>query len=59
MFSRDALAALTLQPAFRLMTHYGNEALEAAQCAAPVIGYADPANCSLQFERRQRFRANH
>jgi hypothetical protein len=41
------------------MTHYGNEALEAAQCAAPVVVYADPANCSLQFERRQRFRANH
>jgi MFS family permease len=43
------LAVLTLQPAFRLMTHYGNEALEAAQRAAPVVVYADPGNCSLQF----------
>ncbi|CAB5283063.1 general substrate transporter [Burkholderia multivorans] len=44
------LAALTLQPAFRLMTHYGNEALEHAQQSAPVVVYADPASCSTQFD---------
>lgn len=43
------LAALTLQPAFRAMTHYGNGTLEAAQQTAPVVVYADPAKCSVQF----------
>jgi MFS family permease len=43
------LAALTMQPAFRLMTHYGNEALEHAQRSAPVVVTADPASCALQF----------
>jgi MFS family permease len=43
------LAALTLQPAFRAMTHYGNGTLESAQQTAPVVVYADPAKCSVQF----------
>ena len=43
------LATLTLQPAFRLMTHYGNEALEAAQQRAPIVVTADPATCAVQF----------
>lgn len=43
------LAALSLQPAFRLMAHVGNPALESAQRAAPVVVVADPATCSLQF----------
>ncbi|MGF6408500.1 MFS family permease [Paraburkholderia sp. MM5482-R2] len=43
------LAALTLQPCFRLMTHYGNEALENAQRTAPVTVTADPGACAVQF----------
>lgn len=43
------LAAVTMQPAFRAMTHYGNAALEVAQQNSPVVVYADPAQCSVQF----------
>jgi len=44
-----ALAALTYFPLFRLLTHYANPALEAAQLRAPVTVVADPAGCSVQF----------
>ena len=44
-----ALAALTYFPLFRLLTHYANPALEAAQQRAPVVVAADPADCSVQF----------
>jgi predicted MFS family arabinose efflux permease len=43
------LAALTYFPVFRLITHYANPALEAAQRAAPVVVAATPAGCSVQF----------
>lgn len=44
-----ALAALTYFPLFKLLTHYANPALEAAQLRAPVVVSADPADCSVQF----------
>jgi predicted MFS family arabinose efflux permease len=43
------LAALTYFPVFRLITHYANPALEAAQRSAPVVVAAAPAGCSVQF----------
>jgi len=43
------LAALTYFPVFRLITHYANPALEAAQRSAPVVVAASPAGCSVQF----------
>jgi len=43
------LAALTMQPCFRLMMHYGNAALEVAQRSAPVVVTADPKACAVQF----------
>ena len=43
------LAALTYFPVFRLITHYANPALEAAQRSAPVVVAARPAGCSVQF----------
>jgi hypothetical protein len=43
------LAALTYFPIFKLITHYANPALEAAQAAAPVQVVADLADCSVQF----------
>jgi len=43
------LAALTYFPVFRLITHYANPALEAAQRSAPVVVAATPAGCSVQF----------
>jgi MFS family permease len=44
-----ALAALTYFPIFKLITHYANPALEAAQDASPVTVIADPTTCSVQF----------
>jgi len=43
------LAALTLFPIFKGLTHFANPALEAAQQKAPVVVTADPAKCSFQF----------
>ena len=43
------LAALTYFPAFGLLTHYANPALERAQATAPVTVVANPAECSFQF----------
>jgi MFS family permease len=44
-----ALAALTLFPIFKGLTHYANPALETAQNNAPVVVTADPNACSFQF----------
>jgi hypothetical protein len=41
---------LTYFPLFRALTEYANPALFAAQAAAPVTVYADPAQCSFQFD---------
>lgn len=43
------LAALSLFPAFKALTHYGNPALEAALASSPVTVAADPADCRFQF----------
>ncbi|MBW0005321.1 MAG: MFS transporter [Hyphomicrobiales bacterium] len=43
------LAALTLFPIFKGLTHFANPALEAAIASAPVTVIADPAECSFQF----------
>jgi predicted MFS family arabinose efflux permease len=44
------LAALTYFPAFQAITRYANPALEAAIARAPVTVFADPADCSVQFD---------
>jgi MFS family permease len=43
------LSALFTYPAFSLLTHYANPALEAAQHGLPIVVVADPAQCSIQF----------
>lgn len=43
------LSAVFTYPAFHLLTHYGNPALEAAQQGVPIMVVADPAQCSVQF----------
>ena len=45
-----ALAALTLFPAFHMLTRAANPALAAAQTSAPVSVTADPAECHSQFD---------
>jgi MFS family permease len=45
-----ALAALTIMPAYQLLTEAANPALAQAQRDAPVVVYADPAACSVQFD---------
>jgi hypothetical protein len=45
-----ALAALTIFPAYQALTAAANPALAEAQRNAPVIVYADPAACSVQFD---------
>jgi MFS family permease len=44
------LAMLTYFPLFEALTRYANPALYRAQAAAPVSVYADPAQCSFQFD---------
>jgi MFS family permease len=44
------LAIVTYFPLFDALTKYANPALYAAQAAAPVTVYADPEQCSLQFD---------
>ncbi|HYD73469.1 MAG TPA: MFS transporter, partial [Candidatus Binatia bacterium] len=44
------LAALTIIPAYHLLTQAANPALADAQRNAPVVVYADPAACSVQFD---------
>jgi MFS family permease len=43
-------AVLTYFPLFESLTRYANPALYKAQAAAPVTVYADPAQCSFQFD---------
>lgn len=45
-----ALAALTLFPAFKMLTVAANPALASAQTSAPVQVMANPAECSSQFD---------
>ena len=45
-----ALGAVSLFPAYHLLTEAANPALAAAQTAAPVVVRADPATCSVQFD---------
>jgi MFS family permease len=45
-----ALAALTYFPLFNLLTEAANPALAHAQRTAPVVIYANPAECSFQFD---------
>jgi len=44
-----ALAAFTYFPTFNLLTQAANPALAQAQASAPVVVYADPADCAFQF----------
>jgi len=44
------LAVLTYFPLFKALTQYANPALYAAQASAPVSVYADPTECSFQFD---------
>lgn len=44
------LALFTYFPLFKALTYYANPALFAAQATAPVSVYADPAQCSFQFD---------
>ncbi len=50
IMSGTILAALTIFPAFHALTEAANPALAAAQRATPVVVYADPAACSVQFD---------
>ena len=43
------IAALTYFPLFKALTHYGNPALEKALASSPVTVFADPDECSFQF----------
>jgi MFS family permease len=45
-----ALALAAFFPAFHIMTHLANPALEAAQARTPVVVVTDPARCSVQFD---------
>jgi len=44
------LAAVTYFPAFKLLTHYANPALDRAVTVAPVTVMASPGDCSFQFD---------
>ena len=44
------LATAALWPGFHLMTAYGNPGLADASARAPVVVFADPASCALQFD---------
>lgn len=44
------LAALSIIPAYHVLTTAANPALAEAQRSAPVVVYADPAACSVQFD---------
>src|ERR1700691_231882 len=44
------LAVVTYFPLFEALTRYANPALYKAQAAAPVTVYADPGQCSFQFD---------
>jgi len=50
MWGGMALALAAFFPAFHVLAHFANPALEAAQRRTPVVVVADPARCSLQFD---------
>ncbi|MBS0365746.1 MAG: MFS transporter [Proteobacteria bacterium] len=54
------IAALSIFPVFRGLTHFGNPALERAIVHSPVTVRADPARCHLQFDPigKTRFRTS-
>ena len=43
------IACLTYFPMFKALTHFVNPALETALLSSPITVFADPAQCSLQF----------
>ena len=43
------LAAVSLNPAYKALTHFANPALERALASSPVVLVADPKECSFQF----------
>ncbi len=45
-----AMATAALFPGFQMITQAANPALVAAQARAPIVVYADPTECSLQFD---------
>jgi MFS family permease len=58
MMAGMLVAALTLIPLFKGLTHFANPQLEAAARANPVTVAADPATCGFQFDpvgRRKNF----
>ena len=44
------IAALTLFPIFRGLTHYANPQIDTAATSHPVVVVAAPSECSLQFD---------
>ncbi|MFN7108116.1 MAG: MFS transporter, partial [Brevundimonas sp.] len=44
------IAALTYFPLFNALTQAANPRLAAAAASAPVVVYADPADCNVQFD---------
>jgi MFS family permease len=54
MMTGAVLGAVLLFPLFHLLTEAANPALAAAQRNAPVVVYADPAACSVQFDPLNR-----
>jgi MFS family permease len=50
MMAGMLLAALTLIPVFKGLTHYANPQLAAAARANPVVVSADPRTCGFQFD---------
>jgi hypothetical protein len=54
MMAGAVLGALLLFPLFHLLTEAANPALAVAQRNAPVVVYADPAACSVQFDPLNR-----
>ncbi len=50
MWGGMTLALIAFFPGFRALAHYSNPELAAAQARTPVVVYADPAHCSVQFD---------
>jgi MFS family permease len=50
MMAGMLIAALTLIPVFKGLTHYANPQLAAASRANPVVVAADPRTCGFQFD---------
>lgn len=50
MIAGITIAVISFFPGFHLMAKYANPALDAAVTRTPVIVFADPRNCSVQFD---------